>query len=195
MTNESGDQKLLGNYRKLIDLVSADTNYNPANANISKTSLAAHYTGALAALDDVAAKNAPNKMATSDRQAAYDPLSSLMRRSFNMWKALGASKGVLDDAQTHLRKAAGRSAHVVGSLFHFAARLFQITGLSFNVAPWLFHIAGVIVPHWLVVIRMRQVPFFTLRIGIPAERVVSSDLSSRRHEQRDEFDKPISAIT
>jgi hypothetical protein len=107
MATEAGDQKLLGNYRKLIDLVTADANYNPANADITKPSLAAHYTGSVAALDDVAAKNAPNKMATSDRQAAYDPLSGLMRRSFNMLKASGASKGVLEDAQTHLRKVTG----------------------------------------------------------------------------------------
>ena len=30
MTSESGDQKLLGNFRKLIDFVSADPNYNPS---------------------------------------------------------------------------------------------------------------------------------------------------------------------
>jgi hypothetical protein len=107
MPTESGDRKLLGNYRQLIDLVSADVNYNPANADITKASLTAHYAGSLAALDDVAAKNAPNKMATSDRQAAYEPLSGLMRRSFNMLKASGVSKGVLDDAQTHLRKVTG----------------------------------------------------------------------------------------
>jgi len=70
MPTESGDQKLLGNYRRLIDLVSADTNYNPANADITKAALAAHYIGSLAALDDVAAKNAPNKMATSDLRFA-----------------------------------------------------------------------------------------------------------------------------
>ena len=31
MATESGDKKLLGNFRKLIDEVSADPNYNPAN--------------------------------------------------------------------------------------------------------------------------------------------------------------------
>jgi uncharacterized protein YfaS (alpha-2-macroglobulin family) len=107
MPTESGDQKTLGDYRQLIDLVSADTNYNPANADITKAALAAHYTAAQAALDDVAATSAPNKMATSDHQAAYDPLSSLLRRSFNMLKASGTSKGVLEDAQTHLRKVTG----------------------------------------------------------------------------------------
>ena len=65
MPTESGDQKLLGNYRKLIDMVFADTNYNPTNGDITKPALAAHYTGSLAALDDVTTENAPHKMATS----------------------------------------------------------------------------------------------------------------------------------
>ena len=32
MPDESGDLKLLGNFRKLIDLVPADDNYKPSNA-------------------------------------------------------------------------------------------------------------------------------------------------------------------
>jgi hypothetical protein len=35
MANESGDLKLLGNFRKLIDFVPADTYYNPADADIT----------------------------------------------------------------------------------------------------------------------------------------------------------------
>ena len=107
MPTESGDQKLLGNYRKLIDLVSADANYNPANADITKAALATHYTAARGALDDVAPKNAPSKSAINDRQEAFDSLSGLMRRSFAMLKASGASKGKLEDAQTFLRKITG----------------------------------------------------------------------------------------
>jgi hypothetical protein len=107
MANESGDLKLLGNFRKLVDFVSADTNYNPANADITKAALAIHYTASQGSVDDVAAKQAPSKIAINDRQAAYDPLSGLIRRSFAMLKASGASKGVLDDAQTNLRKVTG----------------------------------------------------------------------------------------
>jgi hypothetical protein len=107
MANEAGDLKLLGNYGKLIDLVSADANYYPANSEITKAALAAHYTLALAAVDDVAAKDAPNKMAVNDRQAVYDPLSGLVRRSFSMLKASGASQAVRDDAQTNVRKVTG----------------------------------------------------------------------------------------
>jgi len=35
MPSESGDMKLLGNFRKLTDFVSADPNYNPANQKIA----------------------------------------------------------------------------------------------------------------------------------------------------------------
>lgn len=107
MPTESGDLKLLGNYRKLIDHVSGELNYNPGNPDIATAGLETHYSAARAAVDDVAAKNAPSKMVINDRQAVYEPLSSLMRRSFNMLKASGASKATLDDAQTNLRKVTG----------------------------------------------------------------------------------------
>ena len=43
MPTESGDKKLLGNFRKLIDEVSADPNYNPANSKLKKSALEAQY--------------------------------------------------------------------------------------------------------------------------------------------------------
>jgi hypothetical protein len=107
MPTESGDLKLIGNYRKLIDHVSGDSNYNPANGDLATIPLESHYTASLAAIDDVAAKSAPSKLATNNRQAAYEQLASLARRSFNMLKASGASKAILDDAQTNLRKVTG----------------------------------------------------------------------------------------
>jgi len=39
MPTEAGDMKLLGNFRKLIDLLTAEPNYNPANPTIIKTAL------------------------------------------------------------------------------------------------------------------------------------------------------------
>ena len=39
MPNESGDLKLLANFPKLIDLVSADKNYRPANVALKLTTL------------------------------------------------------------------------------------------------------------------------------------------------------------
>ncbi|MDX6614843.1 MAG: hypothetical protein QOD75_4029 [Blastocatellia bacterium] len=104
---EAGDNKLLGNYRQLIDLVSADTNYTPANRTITKTALAAHHAAAQAAVAEIATRSAPNKLAISERQAAYDELPDLVRRSRNMLKASGASKEIMDDAETHVRKLTG----------------------------------------------------------------------------------------
>jgi hypothetical protein len=65
----------------------------------SPTALAIHYTASQALVDDVAAKQAPSKIAINDRQAAYDPLSGLIRRSFAMLKASGASKGTGDQKE------------------------------------------------------------------------------------------------
>jgi hypothetical protein len=63
MTTESGDKKLLGNFRKLIDEVSADPAYNPANDKLKITTLEAQYTAGDAAVDVVAAARAPHKLA------------------------------------------------------------------------------------------------------------------------------------
>lgn len=107
MPTESGDRKVIDNYRQLIDHVTADANYNPANPLIAKTALAAHHTAASAADDAVDTAAAPYKVAISARQAVFDPLSSLIRRSFAMMKASGASQAELDDAQTEVRKITG----------------------------------------------------------------------------------------
>ena len=45
MPGESGDLKLLGNFRKLIDLVSAETNYKPSNAALKPAALNTQHTG------------------------------------------------------------------------------------------------------------------------------------------------------
>jgi len=78
MPTEEGDMKLLGNYRKLVDFVSADSNYNPSNAKITKTALETHYATAQAAAQDVPAKKAPNTIAITEREAAFDELPGLI---------------------------------------------------------------------------------------------------------------------
>ena len=107
MPTESGNRKVADNYRQLIDHVSADANYNPANPLIVKAALAAHYTAVNAALDAVDNTEAPYRIAINKRQETFDPVSSLIRRSFAMMKASGASQGELDDAQTEVRKITG----------------------------------------------------------------------------------------
>jgi hypothetical protein len=108
MATESGDNKLLGNYRKLIDQLSADPNYNPSNPALAKTAMETQYTAARAAVDDVSTKQAPNKLAITERQVGYDNLALLVTRSFNLLKASGASKDIIADAETHVRKLSGK---------------------------------------------------------------------------------------
>jgi len=107
MTTESGDRKLLGNFRKLIDEVSADTNYNPANAKLKPAALETQYTDGDASVDAVVAELAPNKLAITDRETAFDELRPLVVRSRNFLKASGASKAVVADAEQFVRKLSG----------------------------------------------------------------------------------------
>lgn len=58
MPTKSGDQKLVQNYHKLIDLFSADTNYNPPSADQTRTALNAHYS-ADRTLSSVASRPTP----------------------------------------------------------------------------------------------------------------------------------------
>ena len=107
MPNEAGDMKLIGNFRKEIDYVSADPTYNPSNAALAKSALEDLYTAGLAAVQEVSNKMAPNKLAIDARQIAFEALGSLVKRSRNLLKASGASSKVLDDAETLVRKLTG----------------------------------------------------------------------------------------
>jgi hypothetical protein len=51
---------------------------------------------------------APNKVAISERQAAYDQLPVILPRSRNVLKASGAAKEVIADVDTPYNKALGR---------------------------------------------------------------------------------------
>jgi hypothetical protein len=107
MSNESGDKKLLGNFRKLIDFVSVDPNYNPANQKLVKTRLELQYTAGQAAAEALLGERGPYKLAVTDRQVGYDELPTRFTRSFNMLKSSGAPKEVVADAEPHKRKILG----------------------------------------------------------------------------------------
>jgi hypothetical protein len=107
MPTESGDNKLIGNFRKLIDEVSSEAAYNPANAKLKIPALESQYMAADAAVSAVAAARAPNKLAMTDRETAFSGLRALAVRSRNFLKASGAPKGVVDDAETFIRKLGG----------------------------------------------------------------------------------------
>jgi len=71
MPNESGDLKLLANFRKLIDLVSADSDYKPSNAALKPPALNAQHTTGLSGANEVPAKFATNMAAITDREVGF----------------------------------------------------------------------------------------------------------------------------
>jgi hypothetical protein len=107
MASESGDKKLIGNFRKLIDECAADPAYNPANDDLKIPALEAQHTAGDAAVSGMAVARAPNKLAITDRESGFGGLRPLAVRSRNFLKASGAPKGVLDDAETFIRKLGG----------------------------------------------------------------------------------------
>jgi hypothetical protein len=104
MTSESGDQKLLGNFRKLIDFVSADPNYNPANTKIGKPALETLYSSGQASTVDLKTNEAPYKITVNSRQTLFADVAPRMGSAFRMAKASGADQPVLDDLSTYRRK-------------------------------------------------------------------------------------------
>jgi hypothetical protein len=107
MANESGDSKLLGNFSKLIELVSVNADYNPANPVLTVASLNAKKTAGLAAVSDVGAKQAPHKAAVNDRQAEFEDLRPVVTRAGNMLRASTADQLIRDDVKTFQRKISG----------------------------------------------------------------------------------------
>jgi hypothetical protein len=110
MTTEGGHLKVLSNFHKLIEFVSADPNYNPSNPLIIVSALQAKETATSAAMDDVANKNAPHKTATRERAEAFEPLAPLGRQVRNIAKASGESDAALANLDTPLRKLSGGRA-------------------------------------------------------------------------------------
>src|SRR5688500_889143 len=99
--------KVLGNFRKLIEIVSANPNYKPSNDDIKIPALEALDASATAAAEDVDVKNAPNKTAMQARGEAFDLLSVRGRQVRNVAKASGASPAAIKGLDTPLRKLSG----------------------------------------------------------------------------------------
>jgi len=108
MRNETGDMKILGNFRRLIDMVvPAEAKYNTTNADLKLLNLETKLTAGSAAVADIAAKLAPNKAAINERQRAYAEAVTLVRGSRNILKSSGASDALIADADTFTRKIFG----------------------------------------------------------------------------------------
>ena len=104
MPSESGDMKLLGNFRKLIDFVSADPNYRPANPRIGIPGLETLYTSGNSVATNVNTTSAPYKVAVNTRQAKFAEVPGRTGSAFRMAKASGADKPILADLETNRRK-------------------------------------------------------------------------------------------
>ena len=103
---ETGDMKILGNFRRMIDLIKADALYNPSNALLVIGKLEQKLAASIISVDDIGVKIAPSKFVINDRQTAYAETVLLVRGSRNLLKASGASQKTLADADTFSRKAA-----------------------------------------------------------------------------------------
>jgi hypothetical protein len=99
--------KILGNFRRLIDLILPDGLYNPSNALLGAASLEAKLAAAIAGVGDIGVQIAPSKFAINARQTAYTDAVSLIRGSRNILKASGAPAKTLEDADTFTRKVFG----------------------------------------------------------------------------------------
>jgi hypothetical protein len=104
MPSESGDQKIIGNLRKLIDFVAADPNYNPASAKITVAGLETLYTLSQGVAMNVRTTEAPYKVSVNTRQTLFADVAPRMGSAFRMAKASGASQPILDDLNTSRRK-------------------------------------------------------------------------------------------
>lgn len=107
MKTESGHMKVIGNFRKLIDWVTADENYKPSNAPLKPPAMETQYASALTALEAVAEKHGPYKAALAERKVAFDSLSKKSRQIRNVAKASGASVETLANLDTPLTKLLG----------------------------------------------------------------------------------------
>lgn len=107
MTTEAGNMKVIGNFRKLIDWVSAEANYKPSNDSLKAAAMETQYPIALAAVEAVAAKHAPYKAALTERKLAFDSLAKKARQIRNVAKSSGASPQTLANLDTPLRKLLG----------------------------------------------------------------------------------------
>jgi hypothetical protein len=107
MKSESGHMKVIGNFRKLIDWITAEINYKPSNAPLKPPAMETQYASALAAIEAVAEKHGPYKAALTERKVAFDSLSKKSRQIRNVAKASGASAEALANLDTPLHKLLG----------------------------------------------------------------------------------------
>ncbi len=107
MPNEAGDMKLLGNFRRLIDLQKTDPMFDSSNPLLKIAALEQQLIEGNASVEAITDNMAPNKVAITARQADYIQAVATVRGSRNILKSSGASNEVLEDADSFTRKVFG----------------------------------------------------------------------------------------
>jgi hypothetical protein len=106
--SESTDEKLMGNFRKLIDRCAAHPNYAPPNPLHAIAALEAQDSAALASMTGIDVVLAPHKVDINLRQIDYAKVPKRYRRSRNNLISCGATDESIADAETFLRKILGK---------------------------------------------------------------------------------------
>lgn len=110
-TIETGHAKNTANFQDLISFCTAYNNtYNPSNAAIKIPALNTLLISAKSSLTSLNSMLPPWKIAVSDREIAFEPLSRLVTRVINALDASGVSSQIVADAKTYARKIQGTRA-------------------------------------------------------------------------------------
>jgi len=111
-TSESGHARNVAHFNELIIACQAmGTPYNPSNTAIVITALQTANQTAESALTSVNTNLPIWKLACSQREAAFEPLSALVSRIVNGLTGLGFPKEIVKDAASFARKVQGRKAN------------------------------------------------------------------------------------
>ena len=85
MANETGDMKLLGNFRKFIDRVKNDPKYKPSNSALSVAAMDAQYAAGMASVQELTTHVGTGKLTVSERETLFDDFKPLMTRVRTMF--------------------------------------------------------------------------------------------------------------
>lgn len=112
---ETTDEKLIGNFRKLIDRCAGHTDYQPSNLLLGVAKLETQYAAAFASVKDVDVRLAPHRVDINERRIGYDRVGKLFRRSRSNLRSSGASPEFIEDASGIVNKIVGTRQKAVAS--------------------------------------------------------------------------------
>jgi hypothetical protein len=107
MANETGDMKLLGSFRKLIDRVKNDPKYQPSNPALMPAAMDAQHAAGLQAVQELTTHLGAGKVAVTERETLFGELKPRLTRVHNLVKASGAAPSVIEDLSSFKRKLSG----------------------------------------------------------------------------------------